>query len=187
MKKLAREKLMRVAMKIFRNVSTSSECVSLMIDNNLIGFITSELRKNIKDDQMKENMNYLIEIMEKNYQIYSTYDKFLKELATEKLTFGPVHTAKFWKEHIKKTETDDFSVIKDLIKLLDSSDETTQAVACFDLGEFSRLHPFSKMILEKLDGKTKLMHMIEKDSPLVREHALVAIQKLMINNWQIIA
>lgn len=187
MKKLAREKLMRVAMKIFRNISHSTDCISLMIDNNLIGFITNELRKNLKDEQMKENMNFLIEVMEKNYQIYSTYDKFLKELATEKLTFGPVHTPKFWKEHIKKTETDDFSVIKDLIGLLDSADETTQAVACFDLGEFSRLHPFSKMILEKLDGKTKLMHMIEKDSPLVREHALVAIQKLMINNWQIIA
>lgn len=187
MKKLAREKLMRVAMKIFRNVSNSSECVSLMIDNSLIGFLTNELRKNIKDEQMKDNMNFLLDTMERNYQIYSTYDKFLKELTTEKLTFGPVHTAKFWKEHIKKTETDDFSVVKDLIKLLDSPDEMTQAVACFDLGEFSRLHPFSKMVLEKLDGKTKLMHMIEKESPMVREHALVAIQKLMINNWQIIA
>ena len=187
MKKLAREKLMRVAMKIFRNVSHSSECVSLMIDNSLMVFLTNELRKNIKDEQMKENMNFLLDTMERNYQVYSTYDKFLKELATEKLAFGPVHTAKFWKEHIKKTEADDFSIVKDLIKLLDSPDETTQAVACFDLGEFSRLHPFSKMILEKLDGKTKLMHMIEKDSTMVREHALVAIQKLMINNWQIIA
>ena len=36
------------------------------------------------------------------------------------------------------------AVIKKLIKLLDSDDENTQAVACFDLGEFSRLHPFSK-------------------------------------------
>lgn len=187
MKKLAREKLMRVAMKIFHNVSHSTDCVSLMIDNNLIGFITNELRKNLKDEQMKENMNNLIQVMESNYQIYSTYDKFLKELATEKLNFGPVHTPKFWKEHIKKTEIDDFSVIKELIRLLDSADETTQAVACFDIGEFSRLHPFSKLILEKLDGKTKLMHMIEKESPIVREHALVAIQKLMINNWQIIA
>jgi len=53
---------------------------------------------------MKENMNFLIDIMEKNYQIFSSYEKFLKEIETEKLTFGPCHTPKFWKEHIKKTE-----------------------------------------------------------------------------------
>lgn len=173
-------------MKIFRNLSSSNECISLMIDNRLLAYLTNELRKNIKDEQMKDNMNYIINVMEENYQIFSTYDKYLKELQTEVLAFGPCHTAKFWKEHIKKTELNEFEVIEKLIGLLDSDDPTTQAVACFDLGEFSRLHPFSKMILEKLDGKTKLMKMIEKDNSLVREHALVAIQKLMINNWQII-
>ncbi len=67
LKKLAREKLTRVGLKMFRNLSRSNECVSLMIDNNLIGFLTMEMRKNIKDEKMKDNMNYLIEIMEKNY------------------------------------------------------------------------------------------------------------------------
>ena len=132
-------------------------------------------------------MNYLMTMMEKNYKIFSSYEKFVKELETEKLRFGPCHTAKFWKEHIKSTEKDQFSVIQKLIKLLDSDDDVTQAVACFDLGEFSRLHPFSKQILEDFNGKTKLMKMIENESPQVRENALVAIQKLMINNWQIIS
>jgi V-type H+-transporting ATPase subunit H len=187
LKKLAREKLTRVGLKILRNLSVNTGCVSLMIDNNLIGFLSMEMRKNIKDEKMKENMNFLVEIMEKNYKIFSSYEKYLKEVETEKLNFGPCHTAKFWKEHIQKTEKDEFLIIKKLIHLLDSSDETTQAVACFDLGEFSRLHPYSKKVLESFDGKTKLMKMIEKESPLVREQALVAIQKLMINNWQIIA
>lgn len=62
-----------------------------------------------------------------------------------------------------------------MIKLLDSDDEITQAVACYDLGEFSRLHPFSKTILENFDGKTKLMKMIEIENPVVKENALVAI------------
>lgn len=44
--------------------------------------------------------------MEKNYKIFSSFEKFAKELETEKLTFGPCHTAKFWKEHIKSTEKD---------------------------------------------------------------------------------
>lgn len=187
LKKLAREKLTRIGLKILKNLSKSTNCVSLMIDNSLIAFLTMETRKNIKDENIKNNINFLIQIMEKNYKIFSSYEKFLKEVETEKLNFGPCHTSKFWKEHIKKTEKDEFFIIKKLIGLLENSDDMTQAVACFDLGEFSRLHPFSKKILESFDGKTKLMKMIEKESPLVREHGLVAIQKLMINNWQIIA
>ena len=133
-----------------------------------------------------KRIGYIDSFKGKWQSIQREENKYLKELQTEVLAFGPCHTAKFWKEHIKKTELNEFEVIEKLIGLLDSDDPTTQAVACFDLGEFSRLHPFSKMILEKLDGKTKLMKMIEKDNSLVREHALVAIQKLMINNWQII-
>ena len=77
-------------------------------------------------------------------------------------------------------------MIKKLIKLLDSPNKETQAVACFDLGEFSRLHPFSKKLLDNLGGKTKLMRMIETDDPSIREQALIAVQKLMINNWQLV-
>lgn len=74
---------------------------------------------------MKENIAFLVEIMEKNYKIFSSFEKFLKELETEKLTFGPCHTNKFWKEHIKKTENNNFKVIEKLINLLSSDDETT--------------------------------------------------------------
>ena len=34
--------------------------------------------------------------------------------------------------------------VKQLVRLLDSSDTTTVAVAAYDLGEFARLHPTGK-------------------------------------------
>ena len=66
-------------------------------------------------------------------------------------------------------------VIEKLVKLLDSDDDTTKAVACFDLGEFSRLHNFSKTILDTFDGKNKLIKMIEDKSSIVRESAMIAV------------
>ncbi len=60
LKKLAREKLTRVGLKLLRNLSANQGCVSLMIDNKLLGFLTMEMRKNIKDEQMKENINFLV-------------------------------------------------------------------------------------------------------------------------------
>lgn len=61
---------------------------------------------------MKENITYLVDIMERNYKIFSSYEKYLKEVETAKLSFGPCHTAKFWKEHIKKAENNNFHVIE---------------------------------------------------------------------------
>lgn len=187
LKKIAREKLTRIGLKIFKNLCKYDECISLMIDNNIIGFLQSEQKKPINDEKVKENIAYLLDIMEKNYKIFSSYEKFLRELDTERLTFGPCHTEKFWKEHFKKTESEDFRAIKSLVKMLDSDDETTKSVACFDVGEFARLYPFSKLVLEKVDGKTKLMKMVEKESDSVREQALVALQKLMINNLHVVS
>lgn len=45
-------------------------------------------------------------------------------------------------------------------------------MACFDLGEFSRLHSFSKTILDEFDGKNKLIQMIESKSNIVKEQAM---------------
>lgn len=42
-------------------------------------------------------------------------------------------------------ENDEFRAIRKLVKLLDTTtDKTTLAVACYDLGEFARLHPAGK-------------------------------------------
>ena len=53
--------------RIFANISDSNECVVLMIDNKLMEFLGQELRKNIKDTQLKENIEHLMERMEQNY------------------------------------------------------------------------------------------------------------------------
>lgn len=158
-----------------------------MIDNKMLEFLLSEQKKPINDEKVKENIIYLIDIMERNYKIFSSYDKFVKELETELLVFGPCHSEKFWKEHYKKTENEDFKVVNLLVKLLDSPNDVTKAVACFDLGEFARLYPFSKLVLGKNSGKAKLMKLVESSNDLVRENALVALQKLMINNQSLLA
>lgn len=158
-----------------------------MIDNKILEFLQSEQKKPINDEKIKENIAFLIDIMERNYKIFSSYEKFIKELETEQLVFGPCHTEKFWKEHYKKTENDDYRVIDLLVKLLDSPDDMTKAVACFDLGEFARLYPFSKLVLGKNNGKVKLMKLVENANDQVRENALVALQKLMINNQSLMS
>ena len=51
---------------------------------------------------------------------------------------------KFWRENVMVFEKDEFITIQKIERLLDSDDPATQAVACYDLGEFARLHPAGK-------------------------------------------
>jgi V-type H+-transporting ATPase subunit H len=83
-----------------------------MVDNNLLKVVDNELRKNIKDEQLKDNLEKLAEILERNYRILSSFEKYNKEIQTDKLNWGPCHSEKFWKENVKKFEQNEYFLIK---------------------------------------------------------------------------
>ena len=49
---------------------------------------------------------------------------------------------------------------------------------------FSRFHPLGKKIIHEYDIKAKIMHLIDSKDLLVQQHALLALQKLMVANWE---
>ena len=71
-----------------------------------------------------------------------------------------------------------------MLDLLASHDAETKAIACFDLGEWSRFYPDGNRVIATLGGKVKLMYMIEDKDPDVRKEAISAVQKILIKNWQ---
>ena len=86
-------------------------------------------------------------------KVFSNFEKYKKELETETLTWGPCHTEQFWKENIFRFEEKSFALIKDLFKLVKMSHESeTLAVALFDLGEFAKNYPNSKVFFDKEDS-----------------------------------
>lgn len=117
-KNVSREKVSRVAFKIFRvksaykNLAKWDDCIELLVDNNLLKVVDNELRKNIKDDVLKDNLDFLSDVLEKNYRILSSYEKYTKEINTDRLNWGPCHSEKFWKEHVKKFEMNEFALVK---------------------------------------------------------------------------
>lgn len=87
----------------------------------------------------------------------------------QQLEWSPVHTEKFWKENVKKFDDNDYrkiinetnqkykllkmlilqcfpvlELIKKLVGLLDSDRLKNVAIACYDIGEFCRFHPFGR-------------------------------------------
>lgn len=76
--------------------------------------------------------------------------------------------------------------------MLTSKETQNQAIACYDLGEFCRFYPRGKTyislyfrILESFQLKDLIMEKARYSADkAVREQALLALQKLMIQNWQ---
>jgi V-type H+-transporting ATPase subunit H len=78
--------------------------------------------------------------LEKNRKILSSFEKYVKEINTEVLDWTPCHSEKFWRENVKRFEEQDFYLVRKLVLLIDSGNDKTVAVACYDLGEFCRFH-----------------------------------------------
>lgn len=75
----------------------------------------------------------------------SSFEKFKKQLSVGILKWGPVHNDTFWSEHFPLCEENDFDAINHLVTMLDTGNELTKAVACYDLGQFARYHPYGRL------------------------------------------
>ena len=111
-----------------------------MLDHNVYKLCEIQLKSNIKDEDIVENLTKLQETLEANERILSSFEKYEKEILSGTLKPGSMHTEKFWKEHYKKFEANQFKYIKLLVKMLDENNNTTTniALACNDIGEFCR-------------------------------------------------
>jgi len=69
---------------------------------------------------------------------------------------------------------------EELAKLRDESLE----MCLFDLGEFARVYPRGKSLIEDFKGKTRVMFAMGHSNPRVKKAALLCVQKMMVQNWE---
>jgi V-type H+-transporting ATPase subunit H len=71
-----------------------------------------------------------------------------------------------------------------LVALTASNDEEVQAVACYDIGEFVRHYPNGRVIARSLGAKDIVMKLVDHSNKELQRHALTAVSKMMVQNWQ---
>ena len=149
LRKAEKEKILRVSLALLKNLCEQSNAtVEIMVENKLLREIDAIAKRVIKDEDVKAYIEQVATIMEQSIKILSSYEKYIAELQNGNLVPGVTHTEAFWKENVRHFEENRFENISKIAALLQSSDETCQVLACFDLGEFARLHPFGKTILD---------------------------------------
>jgi V-type H+-transporting ATPase subunit H len=113
-----------------------------------------------------------------------------------RLSFGPLHTPKFWSEAKGQkcemkvgenaVEFPNQTIVEWLTAIVSSADDPqTIAVACNDIGEIAAQHEKGKDWINNKQSKLAVMSKMDsKEDKQVRREALLCCQKIMLNKWQ---
>jgi V-type H+-transporting ATPase subunit H len=188
------EKVIRLTLTLLKNFLTQkSTCPAIcedIVEENILEAVKQLEYEKWRDTELYDDIRELANLISNEVNELSNFDRYMKELESGKLTWGFIHSSKFFGENVMKFETGEFKALKLLASLLSSSDPTTLAVACHDIGEFVSLHPLGKKQAGRLGVKERVMELMaspDQDKRDVRREALLCCQKIMLNKWQDVA
>ncbi|CAD5229129.1 unnamed protein product [Bursaphelenchus okinawaensis] len=189
----SKEKVIRIILATFRNLLEKIDDRELVRESALQMVQCKTLKtlelmdaKKFDDPDLQEDIEFLMERLHMSVQDLSSFDEYCTELRSGRLQWSPVHKSeKFWRENAQRFNEKNFELIKQLISILEKSkDALVLCVAAHDVGEYVRHYPRGKNVIEQNHGKQAVMKLLSAEDPNVRYHALLAVQKLMVHNWE---
>jgi V-type H+-transporting ATPase subunit H len=189
----SKEKVIRIVLATFRNIlekiedrEITRESALQMVQCKTLKTLELMDAKKFDDPDLQDDIEFLSEKLHNSVQDLSSFDEYCTEVRSGRLQWSPVHKSeKFWRENAQRFNEKNFELIKILIRILDSSgDALVQCVAAHDIGEYVRHYPRGKNVIEQYQGKQAVMRLLSAEDPNVRYHALLAVQKLMVHNWE---
>ncbi|WAR18016.1 VATH-like protein [Mya arenaria] len=138
------------------------------------------------DPDIVEDLAFLQEKLQESVQDLSSFDEYVTEIKSGRLEWSPVHKSdRFWRENAIRLNEKNYELLKILVRLLEGSrDPLILSVAAHDIGEYVRYYPRGKNVIEQLGAKHLVMQYLTHEDPNVRYEALIAVQKLMVHNWE---
>ncbi|XP_048451891.1 V-type proton ATPase subunit H isoform X2 [Rhincodon typus] len=188
-----KEKVTRIILATFRNLleksaerETHQEYALAMIQCKVLKQLENLEQQKYDDEDIADDIKFLLEKLGESVQDLSSFDEYSSELKSGRLEWSPVHKSeKFWRENAARLNEKNYELLKILTRLLEVSDDPqVLAVAAHDIGEYVRHYPRGKRVIEQLGGKQLVMNHMHHEDQQVRYNALLAVQKLMVHNWE---
>lgn len=178
------EKVVRVCLSFLKNALSCKALSEDIVEKGLLDAVQALEYEKWRDAELYDEIREVTKKIGTEVSLLSNFDRYERELQTGQLHWGFIHSDKFWSENVMKFEASQFSAVKKLAALLSSTNPTTLAVACHDLGEFVQLHPLGKIKANELGVKDKVMGLMTHTDRDVQRESLLCCQKLMLNKWQ---
>ncbi|PAA46367.1 hypothetical protein BOX15_Mlig007750g3 [Macrostomum lignano] len=188
-----KEKVNRIVCAFFRHL-LEKPTDSMMVRESALSMVHCKVLKQVEllvqkkydDPEHEDDLQFLFERLSTSIQDLSSFDEYASELKAGRLEWSPVHKSeRFWHENATKLNERNYELLKILVRLLETSkDSLVLCVAAHDVGEYVRHYPRGKTVIEQLGAKELVMRMLTSDDPNVRYNALIAVQKIMVHNWE---
>ncbi|CAE6424615.1 hypothetical protein ACGC1H_002574 [Rhizoctonia solani] len=182
-----KEKIIRVIIATFKNLASKAPSANLpsMLVAKLLPFCKNLATRKWTDEEILEDITFLRDLLQQNFESLTTYDEYTSELASGHLSWSPVHESEaFWKENAARLDEKEFAQLKRLVELLKTSpDNTVLAVAAHDLGQYVKHHDRGKKAVTELGGKARVMELMSHADADVRYRALISVQRLVSTPW----
>uniref|UniRef100_UPI00358F269E V-type proton ATPase subunit H n=1 Tax=Myxine glutinosa TaxID=7769 RepID=UPI00358F269E len=188
-----KEKVTRIILATFRNLLERTEerearqdLALAMLQGKVLKQLENLQQAKADDEDLLNDVDFLIKCLGESVQDMSSFDEYASELRSGRLEWSPVHKSeKFWRENATRLNESNYELLKILTHLLERSQEPqVLAVAAHDIGEYVRHYPRGKRVIEQLGGKQLVMGHMHHEDQGVRYNALLAVQKLMVHNWE---
>ena len=190
-----KEKVIRIILGTFRNLLEKNEEDPTISQANALAMVHGKVVKQLEnfesrsfdDEDLVDDIQYLTEKLQVIVQDMSSFDEYAAEVRSQRLEWSPVHKQeKFWRENAQRLNEKNYELLKILVQLLkNSKSPTVLCVAVHDIGEYIRWYNFGKHVIEQLGGKQAIMALLAShEDPNVKYEALLAVQKLMTQNWE---
>lgn len=188
-----KEKVTRIVLAVFRNLVEKPEdkivsrenCIQ-MVQCKVLTHLEHAKAHKYADEDVMDDVEFLLEKLHTSVQDLSSFDEYSTEVKSGRLEWSPVHKSeKFWRENAGRLNEKNYELLKILIHLLETAnDPLVLSIANYDIGEYVRHYPRGKHVIEQLGGKHLVMQHLAHEDPNVRYNALLAVQKLMVHNWE---
>ncbi|RDB21360.1 V-type proton ATPase subunit H [Hypsizygus marmoreus] len=159
-----KEKVIRVIVATFRNLVTKAPTANLpaMLVAQLLPFAKNLCTRKWQDEDILEDVQFLRDELNTNFQSLTNYDEYTSELASGHLSWTPVHESDdFWKANAAKLNDNDGEQLKILLRLLkESADPLVLAVAAHDVGQYVKHCDKGKKLVTEHGGKARVMQLM---------------------------
>eukprot|EP00009_Paramoeba_aestuarina_P006473 CAMPEP_0201518968 /NCGR_PEP_ID=MMETSP0161_2-20130828/9661_1 /ASSEMBLY_ACC=CAM_ASM_000251 /TAXON_ID=180227 /ORGANISM="Neoparamoeba aestuarina, Strain SoJaBio B1-5/56/2" /LENGTH=459 /DNA_ID=CAMNT_0047916887 /DNA_START=201 /DNA_END=1580 /DNA_ORIENTATION=- len=187
-KNVHRERICRVAIATLRNLAEASHTSCLhIVEGGFMKVLPNLLLRKWGDEELEANLQSLDDVLQRVMSELGSWDMYKAEVLSGNLEWGMVHKDdRFWRENAYRFSENNFQIAGVLIDLISRSQNTqVVAVALHDIGQFVRFHPAGRGVIQSIpEAKVNIMQKLEHPDPEIQKEALLAIQKLMVSNWE---
>ncbi|KAI8880056.1 ARM repeat-containing protein [Backusella circina FSU 941] len=183
-----KEKVIRVSIATFRNLIEKAPVQNLaaMLVSKLLPFAENLSSRKFTDSDILEDVKFIKERLQEDFQSLTTFEKYASEVETAKLEWSPPHKSDlFWRENAYKLEEHQYQILRNIARILSTSaNPQVLAIAASDIGYYIKYaSKKGKNILQEIGAKQRIMELMTHSDQEVRYQALMAVQKYMHQTW----